>query len=62
MRSVTKSSPFTKRPRAFHVFQMSSNDDYFYKHPNAVMLGFFVAVAAILLFLMLAFWVGYEIG
>jgi hypothetical protein len=50
-----------KQARSFHVYQMSSDEDYFYHHPNTVLLGFLGAVAAILLMLMLAFWIGYKI-
>jgi hypothetical protein len=50
-----------KRPRSFHVYQMSPKDDYFYNHPNTVLLGFLGAVGAILLLLMLVFWIGYKI-
>jgi hypothetical protein len=40
---------------------MSSDDDYFYVHPNSVLLGFLGAVVAILLLLLFALWVGYKI-
>ena len=50
-----------KQIRPFRVYQMSSNDDYFYYHPNTVLLGFLGAVAIILLLVTLAFWVGYKI-
>ena len=50
-----------KPTRPFRVYQMSSNDDYFYYHPNTVLLGFLGAVAIILLLVTLAFWVGYKI-
>ncbi len=50
-----------KKTGSFHVYQMSSDEDYFYVHPNSVMLGFLGAVVAILLFVMLAGWVGYKI-
>lgn len=52
---------FAKKSHAFHVYQMSTDEDYFYIHPNSVLLGFFGAVAVILLFLLCAGWLGYEI-
>jgi hypothetical protein len=48
----------TKRPRSFHLYQMSTLKDYFYNHPNTVLLGFLGTVAAILLLLTFAFWIG----
>jgi hypothetical protein len=48
--------------RSFRVYQMSSDKDYFYNHPNTVMLGFFGVVAVILLFLMSVVWIGYKIS
>jgi hypothetical protein len=36
---------------------MSSDEDYFYNHPNTVLLGFLGAVAIILLFLTSALWI-----
>jgi hypothetical protein len=50
-----------KKTRSFHVYQMSSDEDYFYIHPNSVMLGFLVAVAVILSFLIVALRFGYKI-
>jgi hypothetical protein len=50
-----------KQKRSLHVYQMSSNQDYFYKHPNTVLLGFFGVVAAILVVLVIALWIGYKI-
>jgi len=51
------------RPRhPFHVYAMSSEEDYFYRRPNSVLLGFLGAVAIVLLFVMCAFWIGYKIG
>jgi hypothetical protein len=50
-----------KKTRSFHVYQMSTDDDYFYIHPNSVMLGFLGAVIVILLFLLFALWFGYRI-
>jgi hypothetical protein len=52
---------FGKKTRSFHVYQMSSDEDYFYIHPNSVLLGFFGAVAVILMFLLFALWLGYKI-
>jgi hypothetical protein len=52
---------FAKQLRLFHVYQMSSEEDYFYKHPNIVMLGFLGAVVALLLLLTFMFWIGYKI-
>ena len=56
-----KLSSFAKRPRLFHVYQMSSDEDFFYKHPNTVMLGFLGAVAVLLLLLTFVLWIGYNI-
>jgi hypothetical protein len=50
-----------KKTRSFHAYQMSSDEDYFYIHPNSVMLGFLLAVAVILSFLIVALWFGYKI-
>jgi hypothetical protein len=50
-----------KKTRSFHVYQMCADEDYFYIHPNSVLLGFFGAVMAILLLLMFATWIGYKI-
>jgi hypothetical protein len=50
-----------KKTRSFHVYQMSSDEDYFYIHPNSVMLGFLGAVAVVLSFVIFAFWFGYKI-
>ena len=50
-----------KKMRSFHLYQMSSDEDYFYIHPNSVLLGFLGAVMAILLLLILASWIGYKI-
>jgi hypothetical protein len=50
-----------KRKRPFYIYQMSSDEDFFYHHPNSVLLGFLGAVAVVLLLLMLAFWIGYKI-
>jgi hypothetical protein len=52
---------FNKKIRSFHVYQMSSNEDYFYIHPNSVMLGFLGAVAVVLSFVIFALWFGYKI-
>ena len=52
---------FAKKTPSFHAYQMSSDDDYFYVHPNSVLLGFLGAVVAILLLLLFALWVGYKI-
>jgi hypothetical protein len=40
---------------------MFTDEDYFYNHPNSVMWGFLGVVKAILLSLMLASWIGFEI-
>ena len=50
-----------KKTPSFHVYQMSSDEDYFYIHPNSVLLGFLGGVMAILLLLILAIWIGYKI-
>jgi hypothetical protein len=39
----------------------SSEEDYFYRRPNSLLLGFLGAVAIVLLFVMCAFWIGYRI-
>ena len=52
---------FDKRARSFHVYQMSSDEDFFYIHPNSVILGFLFATIGILLLLMSALWIGFEI-
>jgi hypothetical protein len=52
----------SSRPKhPFHVYAMSSEEDYFYRRPNSVLLGFLGAVAIMLLFVMCAFWIGYRI-
>jgi hypothetical protein len=56
-----KSSSVAKQTRLSHIYQMSSEEDYFYKHPNTVMLGFLGAVAVLLLVVTLALWIGYNI-
>jgi|GEM_PF-6907456 len=40
---------------------MSSDQDYFYVHPDLVLLGFFDAVLTILVFLLIALWMGYKV-
>jgi len=50
-----------KKKRSFHVYQMSSDDDYFYVHPNSVMLGFLLSVVVILIFLLFALRMGFKI-
>jgi hypothetical protein len=50
-----------KKTRSFHVYQMSSDDDYFYVHPNSVMLGFLLSVVVILIFLLFALRMGFKI-
>jgi hypothetical protein len=50
-----------KKARSFHVYQMSSDDDYFYVHPNSVMLGFLLSVVVILIFLLFALRMGFKI-
>jgi|HubBroStandDraft_5_1064220.scaffolds.fasta_scaffold22975_4 hypothetical protein len=52
---------FDKRARSFHVYQMSSDEDFFYIHPASVILGILGATAAILLLMMLAHWVRFQI-
>jgi hypothetical protein len=49
-----KLSRFAERARSFHLYQMSSDQDFFYQHPNTVLLGFLGAVAGILLALISA--------
>jgi hypothetical protein len=56
-----KLSSFAKPPRLFHVYQMSTDEDYFYKHPNTVLLGFLGSVAVLLLLLTFVLWIGYNI-
>ena len=56
-----KSSSFAKQPRLFHIYQMSSDEDYFYKHPNTVMFRFLSAVEGLLLLLTFVLWIGYNI-
>jgi hypothetical protein len=56
-----RSFAFGKKTRSFHIFHMSSNQDYFYRHPNSVLLGFLGAIAGILPLIWLAFWIGYKI-
>ena len=50
-----------KKTRSFHVYQMSSDEDYFYIHPDSVLLAFLGAVIVILLFVMFEVWFGYKI-
>jgi hypothetical protein len=50
-----------KKTRSFHVYKMSSDDDYFYVHPNSVMLGFLLSVVVILIFLLFALRMGFKI-
>jgi hypothetical protein len=50
-----------KQTPSFRIYQMSPDEDYFYHHPNSVLLGSLDTVVAILLLLMLAFWIGYKI-
>jgi len=50
-----------KKTPSFHVYQMSSDEDYFYIHPNSVLLGFLGAVMVILLLLIFATWIGFKI-
>ena len=57
-----RSTLFTQKRRPIHIFQMSSDQDYFYKHPITVMLGFLGAAAILLLIVALALWVGYTIS
>jgi len=45
----------------FHVYATSSEEDYFYRRPNPLLLGLLGAVAMVLLFVMCAFWIGYRI-
>jgi len=52
---------FSKKTRSFHMYQMSSDEDYFYIHPYSVILGMLGATTAILLFLVLAIWIAHEI-
>ena len=52
---------FDKRAHSFHVYQMSSDEDFFYIHPASVILGILVATGTILLFIMLAHWIRLEI-
>jgi hypothetical protein len=52
--------PFGSR-HSFHVYAMSSKEDYFYRRPNSVLLGFLGAVTIVLLFVMCAFLIGYRI-
>jgi hypothetical protein len=47
-------SPPKKQTHSFHVYQMSSDEDYFYNHPNTVLLGFLGTVAVLLLILTVA--------
>jgi hypothetical protein len=50
-----------KPPHSFHVYQLSSKEDFFYNHPNSVLLTFFGAVAGILFFLMSVAWIATRI-
>jgi hypothetical protein len=50
-----------KKTGSFHLYQMSSDDDYFYVHPESVLLGFLGVVIAILIFLLIALCMGFEI-
>jgi hypothetical protein len=52
---------FAKKTGSFHVYQMSSDEDYFYIHPDSVLLGFLGMVIAILIFLLIALWMGFKI-
>jgi len=52
---------FDKRAHSFHVYQMSSDEDFFYIHPASVILGILVATGTILLLRMLAHWIRLEI-
>jgi hypothetical protein len=53
------SSPY-RQEHPFHIYQTSTDQDYFFNHPNTVLLGFLGAVATVLLLLMLVVWVGYQ--
>ncbi len=44
-----------------HIYAMSSEEDYFYRRQNLVLLGFVGAVAIVLLIVMCASWIGYKI-
>jgi len=52
---------FDKRARSFHIYQMSSDEDFFYIHPASVILGILGASAAVLLLIMLAHWIRFKI-
>ena len=56
---VMKLAPRHRYP--FHVYATSSEEDYFYRRPNPLLLGLLGAVAMVLLFVMCAFWIGYRI-
>jgi hypothetical protein len=50
-----------KKTGSFHVYQMSSDEDYFYIHPNSVLLGFLGAAVVVLSFVIFALGFGYKI-
>ena len=50
-----------KKTGSFHVYQMSSDDDYFYIHPNSLILGILGATAAFLPFLIFTVRIGHRI-
>ena len=51
----------TKRRRPFHIYQMSTLKDFFFNHPDTVLLGFLGTVAGILLLLLLGLWIADKI-
>jgi hypothetical protein len=53
-----KSSLHDEQESSTHVYQMSSDEDYFYEHPNTVLLGYLGVVAVLLLVLLFALWIG----
>ena len=52
-------SLLAERARSFHLYQLSSEEDWFYNHPNTVILGFLGAVASILLVLISVLCIGF---
>ncbi|SEF79571.1 hypothetical protein SAMN05421819_1246 [Bryocella elongata] len=50
-------APPQKQKRPLRVYQMSDDDDYFYKHPNTVLFEYLGAIGLILLVLLLALWI-----
>lgn len=48
---------FDKRAHSFHIYQMSSDEDFFYIHPNSLILGMLFATVCMLFLLILGLWI-----